>query len=74
MRRPVSLGARLHGFGVGAAGLSLYGRHPLSSDSDAWSYGGRPDGPRPHGVVKWEANCPVCARTWWENVLTDERG
>lgn len=69
VRRLAGMGARLHGFGVGAAGLSLYGRHLLSSDSDAWSYGGRRDGLCPHGVVKWEANCPVRARAWWDNAM-----
>ena len=59
-------GMRLHGFGVGVQGLSRYGDRVASVDSNAWSYDGRRAiGRCPHGVVKWEANCPVKARTWW---------
>lgn len=61
-------GMRLHGFGVGVAGLSLYGRTITSSDSNAWSYDGRRAvGRCPHGLVKWEANCPERARRWWQS-------
>jgi len=59
-------GMRLHGFGVGVQGLSRYGDRVASVDSNAWSYDGRRAvGRCPHGAVKWEANCPVKARTWW---------
>lgn len=59
-------GFRLHGFGVGQAGLLLYGNKITSVDSMAFSYHGRRVGRCPHGVVRWEANCPVLARRWWD--------
>jgi hypothetical protein len=66
VRRLAGLGARLHGFGVGAVGLSLYGQYLLSADSDAWSYHGRRAvGRCPHGLVVWEQNCPIRALDWW---------
>ena len=63
----VRSGFRLHGFGVGVQGLSLYGHAIVSSDSDAWSYAGRRAGRCPHGLVVWEANCLHRARTWWQD-------
>lgn len=70
VRKLAAHGTRLHGFGVGVAGLSLYGNDVVSTDSTAWSFGGRmdkvADGLCPHGVVKHEANCPVAARLWWD--------
>jgi hypothetical protein len=50
---------------VSARGLSLYGSQVASIDSNAFSYHGRRVGRCPHGVVRWEANCPVNARDWW---------
>lgn len=67
VRALAAYGLRLHGFGVGARGLSLYGDRVASIDSNAFSYHGRRQGRCPHGVVAWEANCPVNARTWWTN-------
>jgi hypothetical protein len=52
-------GLRLHGFGVKTDGLDAYGPLLASADSFAWSYGARRRiGHCPHGLVKWEANCP----------------
>lgn len=65
VRALAAYGLRLHGFGVGARGLSLYGTQVASIDSNAFSYHGRRRGLCPHGAVKWEANCPVNAREWW---------
>ncbi|WP_430786991.1 DUF7221 family queuine tRNA-ribosyltransferase-like protein [Actinoplanes sp. G11-F43] len=65
VRALAAFGLRLHGFGVGAQGLSLYGREIVSTDSNAFSYHGRRLGLCPHGAVRWEANCPVNARSWW---------
>lgn len=67
VRSLAGLGLKLHGFGVGVAGLSMYGHLITQSDSNAWSFNGRREvGLCPHGVVKHEANCPVKALTWWE--------
>lgn len=65
VRALAAYGLRLHGFGVGARGLSLYGTQVASIDSNAFSYHGRRQGLCPHGAVKWETNCPVNAREWW---------
>lgn len=63
-------GIRLHGFGVGVRGLSLYGDRVASIDSNAWSYNGRLDvGLCPHGLVKREANCPRKALSWLSGAL-----
>jgi hypothetical protein len=63
-------GVRLHGFGVKADGLRTYGHWLTSADSMAGSYGARRRvGRCPHGVVAWEANCPVWARQWRADVL-----
>lgn len=62
-------GVRLHGFGVGVRGLSLYGDRVASIDSNAWSYNGRQMGACPHGLVKKEANCPVKALDWLRGAL-----
>lgn len=65
-----SRGINLHGFGVKADGIDSYGLLLASADSFAWSYGARRTiGHCPHGLVKWEANCPERARTWREAVL-----
>lgn len=60
---------RLHGFGVKAEGVTAYGPLLESADSQAWSYAARKRvGLCPHGLVKWEANCPVAAGMWWRRV------
>lgn len=65
-----STGLRLHGFGVKTEGLAAYGPLLVSADSFAWSYGARRSvGRCPHGLVKWEANCPERALTWRDAVL-----
>jgi hypothetical protein len=61
------LGIALHGFGVGVEGLEMYGDRIASSDSNAFSFNGRRAvGLCPHGIVKWETNCPMKARDWWD--------
>jgi hypothetical protein len=57
---------RLHGFGVKGEVLSLVGPLLESVDSASWSMEirMRADGPCPHGLVKWERNCPVAAQQW----------
>lgn len=71
-----ALGIRLHGFGVSAKGIKLYGGLLASTDSQAWSYGGRMRGGRcihqvprrdGKGYIAWEANCPVTAAEWYWN-------
>lgn len=63
-------GLKLHGFGVKTEGIDSYGPLLASADSFAWSYGARRRiGHCPHGLVKWEANCPERARAWRLNVL-----
>lgn len=63
-------GLRLHGFGAKTSGLTTYGHLLESADSQAASYGARMRvGRCPHGLVKWEANCPRWARQWREYVL-----
>lgn len=70
VRMLAAYGLRLHGFGVGVKGLALYGRSVASVDSNSWSFNGRRAvGRCPHGVVKWEQNCPVKARQWWDNAI-----
>lgn len=56
---------RLHGFGVKGPALELIGHLLESIDSAAWSdEARRRDGLCPHGVVKWERNCPQAAVAW----------
>lgn len=63
-------GLQLHGFGVKIDGLAAYGPLLTSADSFAWSYGARRDvGRCPHGLVRWEANCPERALAWRDQVL-----
>ncbi len=63
-------GLHLHGFGVKTAGLATYGPLLASADSFAWSYGARRSvGRCPHGLVRWEANCPERAMQWRDQVL-----
>jgi hypothetical protein len=67
-------GLRLHGFGVKTDGLASYGPLLTSADSFAWSLGARRDHARcPHGLVKWEANCPERALEWRGRVLAKLR-
>lgn len=56
---------RLHGFGVKGPVLNVIGGMVESIDSAAWSAAARREvGPCPHGLVAWEANCPVAAKEW----------
>lgn len=65
-----AMGIRLHGFGMKAAAVEAVGALLASADSQAWSYGARTRiGLCPHGLVKWEANCPEYARAWRESLL-----
>jgi hypothetical protein len=63
---------RLHGFGVKAQGLALYGDRLLSSDSMAWSYGGRRNGRC--ASAKTCANCMHYALWWRQRVLAALQG
>lgn len=66
----VRAGLRLHGFGVKLDGLRQYGYLLVSADSQAGSYGARKRiGRCPHGIVRWEANCPEWAQAWRDDVL-----
>ncbi|MBO2461587.1 deazapurine DNA modification protein DpdA family protein [Actinomadura violacea] len=61
---------RLHGFGVKKLGLKLIAPGVVSGDSAAGSRRGRSAGPCTHGSgAVSEANCPVFARQWYEQVL-----
>lgn len=65
-------GLQMHGFGVKAAGLSLYADQLSSADSLAWSYGARKAAR--HGVVgecgkNTCANCLHAALEWRDRVL-----
>jgi hypothetical protein len=65
-----AMGIRLHGFGMKTAAVEAIGGLLASADSWAWSYGSRTRiGLCPHGLVKWEANCPEYAQTWRAKVL-----
>ncbi|MEU4779245.1 hypothetical protein [Micromonospora sp. NPDC023633] len=65
-------GVRLHAYGAKTRGLLMYGQLLASADSFAWSAGARKRiGRCRHGVVKWEANCPVRAREWRDVVLAN---
>ncbi|WP_327029725.1 hypothetical protein OG989_04165 [Micromonospora sp. NBC_01740] len=65
-------GVRLHAYGAKTRGLLMYGQLIASADSFSWSFGGRRRvGRCRHGVVKWEANCPVRAREWRDTVLAN---
>jgi hypothetical protein len=69
-----ALGLNLHGFGMKAGAVHAIGGLLESADSGAWSYGGRKRiGHCPHGLVRWEANCPEAARVWRKNVLAKVR-
>lgn len=60
----------LHGFGVKSQGVALYGSALRSSDSLAWSAGGRKVPGCAHGTRgKNEANCIAYGLEWRERVL-----
>lgn len=62
-------GIKVHGFGVKNPGT--LDESFASADSFAWSYGARKRGGLcPHGVVRWETNCPHWLRSWRDNILT----
>lgn len=63
-------GIRLHGFGVKDP-KSLDSAFQ-SADSFAWSYGARKRTREcPHGIVRWERNCPEFLRSWRDKILRD---
>jgi hypothetical protein len=63
-------GIKVHGFGVKTSGLKANHRNFHSADSFAWSYGARKQTREcPHGIVRWERNCPEYLKTWHANVL-----
>ena len=63
-------GIKLHGFGVKDP-KSLDSAF-LSADSFAWSYGARKRTREcPHGIVRWERNCPEFLRSWRDKILRD---
>ena len=56
---------RLHGFGVKGPALDLVGGLLESVDSAGWSDDARRTSGRcPHGLTRWERNCPVAAQQW----------
>lgn len=57
---------RLHAFGGKGPLLQLVGGLLTSTDSAGWSDDARRtgDGLCPHGLVRWEANCPQAAAEW----------
>jgi hypothetical protein len=68
--RFANLGVRLHGFGVSTRGLGHFAADLVSSDSMAWSLGGRYLHGCAHGSgAKSEANCPHHALAWRRRVL-----
>jgi hypothetical protein len=65
-------GIRLHGFGVKAGGLRLYGDDLASADSQAWSYGYRRKQirlPQCTHRAKTCANCKEGAMRWYYRAL-----
>lgn len=68
--RALDDGLPLHGFGVKAGGLALYGHLLTSADSMAWSYNARRAAPLPECVGhKNCANCQAYALRWRGRVL-----
>ena len=66
-------GIKLHGFGVKDP-KSLDSAF-LSADSFAWSYGARKRTREcPHGIVRWERNCPEFLRNWRNKILFSMEG
>jgi hypothetical protein len=65
-----AMGIALHGFGVKTEAMDTYGPLLASADSFAWSYGMRRRVRHcGHGLTRWAANCPACARQWRLDVL-----
>lgn len=65
-------GVKVHGFGVKTDGLLANHQNFVSADSFAWSYGARKRTREcPHGIVKWERNCPEFLRTWRDKILAN---
>lgn len=70
-----SLGLKLHGFGVKAAGLEKAAQYLYSADSMAWSYGARRSKIKtPECIAAGAghrncANCDVYARQWLERLI-----
>jgi hypothetical protein len=65
-----AIGIQLHGFGVKTEAMDTYGPLLTSADSFAWSYGMRRRVRHcAHGLTRWAANCPACARAWRLDVL-----
>jgi hypothetical protein len=62
-------GLPLHGFGVKAGGLKMYGDCLASSDSMAWSFGARWKPPLPGCTHKHCNNCPEYALKWRTDLL-----
>lgn len=84
VREFADAGLKLHGFGVKADGIALYGKYLGSADSLAWSLNARRDAHHrrvrglpasrygcSHGVTGDGAcgNCPIFALHWRERVL-----
>lgn len=66
-----SVGLKLHGFGVKTAAVEVVGELLESADSEAWSYAARRRIVHcAHGLVKWAANCRMCALEWRDNLLS----
>jgi hypothetical protein len=66
----VSLGIRLHGFGVSSRGLGNFAADLVSADSMAWSLGGRYLPGCAHGSsAKTEADCHHHAPAWRARLL-----
>lgn len=62
---------KLHGFGVKTAAIEAVGPLLESADSEAWSYGARRRIVHcAHGLVRWAANCRLCALDWRDDVLS----
>lgn len=66
-------GIQLHGFGVKDP-KSLDSAF-VSADSFAWSYGARKRTRGcPHGIVRWERNCPEFLHDWRDRILAGMTG
>lgn len=64
-------GIRVHGFGVKSP--QTLDHTFTSADSFAWSYGARRRTRHcPHGIVRWERNCPEFLRSWRDNILAQQ--
>jgi hypothetical protein len=64
-------GIRLHGFGLKAEGLALYGEHLVSCDSLAWSFDARSQPALPGCGHPNCSNCRVYASRWRARMLAD---